>query len=135
MPQPLQAILAIVSISLVLGGCAGTKESVLPQDGPPMEAIYDAHMRELGAQDPTVVRSALGARRINSGEEDLDGYTREAFNELDVTFPRLPNPSLVMYVFPHLAGAERTPVPGYTTTFPLYDRVEYSLPGEVATPR
>jgi conjugative transfer region lipoprotein (TIGR03751 family) len=135
MPQPLQAILAIASISLVLGGCAGTKESVLPQDGPPMEAIYDAHMRELGAQDQTVVRGALGARRINSGDEDLDGYTREAFNELDVTFPRLPNPSLVMYVFPHLAGAERTPVPGYTTTFPLYERVEYALPGEVATPR
>jgi conjugative transfer region lipoprotein (TIGR03751 family) len=100
-----------------------------------MEAIYDAHMRELGAQDQTVVRGALGARRINSGDEDLDGYTREAFNELDVTFPRLPNPSLVMYVFPHLAGAERTPVPGYTTTFPLYERVEYALPGEVATPR
>jgi conjugative transfer region lipoprotein (TIGR03751 family) len=77
----------------------------------------------------------LGTRRISSSEEDLHGYTREAFNELDVSFPRLPNPSLVMYVFPHLAGAERTPVPGYATTFPLYDRVEYALPGEVATPR
>ena len=135
MPQPLQAILAIASISLVLGGCASTKDAVLPQDGPPMEAIYDAHMREMGAQDPTVVRGALGTRRINSGEEDLHGYTREAFNELDVSFPRLPNPSLVMYVFPHLAGAERTPVPGYATTFPLYERVEYALPGEVANPR
>jgi conjugative transfer region lipoprotein (TIGR03751 family) len=135
MPPPLQAILAIASISLVLGGCASTKDAVLPQGGPPMEAIYDAHMRELGAQDPTVVRGALGTRRINSGEEDLDGYTREAFNELDVSFPRLPNPSLVMYVFPHLAGAERTPVPGYATTFPLYERIEYALPGEVATPR
>ena len=135
MPPPLQAILAIASISLMLGGCASTKDAVLPQDGPPMEAIYDAHMRELGAQDPSIVRGALGTRGINSGEEDLDGYTREAFNELDVTFPRLPNPSLVMYVFPHLAGAERTPVPGYATTFPLYERVEYALPGEVATPR
>ena len=135
MRQPLQAILAIASISLVLGGCASTKDAVLPQDGPPMEAIYDAHMRELGAQDPTVVRGALGTRRINSGEANLHGYTREAFNELDVSFPRLPNPSLVMYVFPHLAGAERTPVPGYATTFPLYERVEYALPGEVATPR
>jgi conjugative transfer region lipoprotein (TIGR03751 family) len=135
MPQPLQAILAIASISLVLGGCASTKDAVLPQDGPPMEAIYDAHMREMGAQDPMVVRGALGTRRINLGEEDLHGYTREAFNELDLSFPRLPNPSLVMYVFPHLAGTERTPVPGYATTFPLYERVEYALPGEVATPR
>ena len=135
MRQLLTAILAIASISLVLGGCASTKDAVLPQDGPPMEAIYDAHMREMGAQDPTVVCGALGTRRINSGEENLHGYTREAFNELDVSFPRLPNPSLVMYVYPHLAGAERTPVPGYATTFPLYERVEYALPGEVATPR
>ncbi len=135
MRQPLKAISAIVSISLLLGGCAGTKEAVLPQDGPPMEAIYDAHMTALAVQDPTVVRTALGTRPINTGEADLDGYTREAFNELDVTFPRLPNPSLVLYVFPHLVGAERTPVPGYTTTFPLYERVEYALPGEVPTPR
>jgi conjugative transfer region lipoprotein (TIGR03751 family) len=135
MRAQLTAIGAIVSISLVLGGCAGTKERVLPQDGPPMEAIYDAHMRELGAQDPTVVRRALGARPVNTGEEDLHGWTREAFNELDVSFPRLPNPSLVMYVFPHLAGAERTPVPGYATTFPLYERVEYALPGEVPSPQ
>jgi conjugative transfer region lipoprotein (TIGR03751 family) len=135
MRQPLTTTLAIALISLVLGGCASTKDAVLPRDGPPMEAIYDAHMRELGAQDPTVVRGALGTRRINSGENNLHGYTREAFNELDVSFPRLPNPSLVMYVFPHLAGAERTPVPGYATTFPLFERVEYALPGEVATPR
>ena len=100
-----------------------------------MEAIYDAHMRELGAQDPTLVRAALGPRPINTGEADLLGYTREAFNELDVSFPRLPNPSLVMYVFPHLAGQARTPVPGYATTFSLYERVEYALPGEVPTLR
>ncbi len=140
MRQPLKAISTIVSISLLLpllllGGCASTKDAVLPQDGPSMEAIYDAHMVALAAQDPVVVRGALGTRPITTGEADLDGYTREAFTELDITFPRLPNPSLVMYVFPHLAGAERNPVPGYTTTFPLYERVEYALPGEVATPR
>jgi conjugative transfer region lipoprotein (TIGR03751 family) len=81
------------------------------------------------------VREALGCRGVRSGEGDLAGYSREAFNELDVTFPRLPNPSLVMYVFPHLAGPERTPVPGYATTFPMYERIEYALPGEVGTPR
>ena len=27
--------------------------------------------------------------------------------------------------------SERVPVPGYATTFTLYDRVEYALPGEV----
>ena len=140
MRQPAKAVTTLVSISgllplLLLGGCASTKEAVLPQDGPSMQAIYDAHMGEMAAQDPSVVREALGCRGVSSGEGDLAGYSREAFNELDVRFPRLPNPSLVMYVFPHLAGPERTPVPGYATTFPMYERVEYALPGEVATPR
>jgi hypothetical protein len=37
-----------------------------------------------------------------------------------------------MYVFPHLASDERVPVPGYVTSFPMYERVEYALPGEVS---
>ena len=140
MRQPAKTTTVLVSISgllplLLLGGCASTKEAVLPQDGPSMQAIYDAHVREMAAQDPSVVREALGCRGVSPGEGDLAGYSREAFNELDVRFPRLPNPSLVMYVFPHLAGPERTPVPGYATTFPMYERIEYALPGEVGTPR
>ena len=138
MRQRSPATTVLVSISLLLpllllGGCASTKEAVLPQDGPSMQAIYDAHMRETASQEPSVVRESLGCRGVSPGEGDLAGYSREAFNELDVTFPRLPNPSLVMYVFPHLAGPERTPVPGYATTFPMYERIEYALPGEVAT--
>jgi len=140
MRQPAKTTTVLVSISglpllLLLGGCASTKEAILPQDGPSMRAIYDAHVVEMAAQDPSVVREALGCRRVRPGEGDLAGYSREAFNELDVRFPRLPNPSLVMYVFPHLAGPERTPVPGYATTFPMYERIEYALPGEVGTPR
>ncbi len=35
-----------------------------------------------------------------------------------------------MYVVPHLAGTDPVPVPGYTTVFPLYQRVQYAMPGE-----
>ena len=59
----------------------------------------------------------------------LHGYTRDAYTELDIRFPRLPNPILIMYVFPHLSG-ELTPVPGYSTMFPLYEHPVYALPGE-----
>ena len=34
-------------------------------------------------------------------------------------------------MLPHLATEERVPVPGYTTAVPLYERVEYALPGEL----
>ena len=133
----LTPISALCLISLVLSGCASTKDAVLPQDGPPMKAIYEQHIQEMGARDPLVVREALGNRPVVDGEGALHGYTREAYNEIDTTFPRVPNPSLVMYVFPHLAGKEQVPVPvpGYVTTFPMYERVEYALPGEVPTQR
>jgi len=61
---------------------------------------------------------------------DEASYTRTAANELEALFPRLPNPDIYIHVLPHLATASRVPVPGYTTVAPLYDRVEYALPGE-----
>ncbi|MGE0486179.1 MAG: TIGR03751 family conjugal transfer lipoprotein [Gammaproteobacteria bacterium] len=131
MHSRLRPIVTIAWISLALGGCASTKESVLPQDGPSMKAIYDAHFEGMGADDPYVLRRELGTRPLGDNDVDLAGYSRTAHTELETIFPRLPNPTLVMYVFPHLAGAERVPVPGYATTFTLYDRVEYALPGEV----
>ena len=131
MRHPLTPLSALSLISLVLAGCASTKDAVLPQDGPSMQAIYEDHVNTMNAQDPQVIRGELGDRPVVTGEAALDGYTREAFNEIDVLFPRLPNPTLVMYVFPHLAGEARAPVPGYTTAFPMYEQVEYALPGEV----
>lgn len=70
---------------------------------------------------------------VESGEDaQPDGglYTRTAANELELLFPRLPNPDIYIYVTPHLATDELVPVPGYTTAVPLYERVEYALPGE-----
>ena len=131
MKQTSILISALGLISLTLAGCASTKEAVLPQDGPSMKVIYEGHIQEMNARDPQVIRHALGNRPVLMGEAALQGYTREAFNEIDVLFPRLPNPSLVMYIFPHLAGETLAPVPGYATAFPLYEQTEYALPGEV----
>ena len=66
---------------------------------------------------------------------DAPGYARTAANELELLFPRLPNPDVYIYVPAHLATELRIPVPGYTTAVPLYDRVEYDLPGEGGTAR
>ena len=127
-PSILISVLGLIS----LAGCASTKEAVLPQDGPSMKAIYERHIHEMNARDPQVIRGELGNRPILTGDAALQGYTRDAFNEIDVLFPRLPNPTLVMYVFPHLAGDAQAPVPGYATAFPMYEQVEYALQGEVS---
>ena len=131
MPHPATRIAILASISLVLGGCATTKDAVLPQDGPGIQSIYDQHFQQLGKDSALALRAELGGRATGSGDEALAGYTRDAFNEIDTVFPRLPNPTLVIYVFPHLAEDEGVPVPGYVTAFPMYEGVEYALPGEV----
>lgn len=118
-------------ISLIMTGCASTQKAVLPQDGPSMKAIYESHINEMNSRDPVSLRQELGSRNIQTGESELHGYTRDAANEIDAIFPRIPNPTLVMYVFPHLAGEEAVPVPGYATSFPMYKHIEYALPGEV----
>ena len=129
MQAQLRTLLPILLISLA--GCAGSKDTILPLDGASMKTIYTEHFNDIGMRDTMSVRKELKDRPTDADAADLGGYTRDAFNELDAHFPRLPNPTLVMYVFPHLAGAERVPVPGYATTFPMYRQVEYALPGEV----
>jgi conjugative transfer region lipoprotein (TIGR03751 family) len=57
-------------------------------------------------------------------------YTRSEAKELKGIFPRLPNPDLCMYVYPHLSLEEAT-IPGYSSCFSLYDKNHYALPGEM----
>lgn len=121
-------LLVPVSISLLAAGCT-TKEAVLDQDGPTMKAIYDRHMNDLQRAGPRARTG--GAPLAHTGAAHYRGFVRQAANEIDALFPQLPNPTLAMYVYPHLSGPERSPVPGYVTTFPFYERIEYALPGEV----
>ena len=72
---------------------------------------------------------AEGDREPEAAAEE-PSYARTAANELELLFPRLPNPDIYIHVLPHLATGERVPVPGYTTAVPLYERVEYAMPGE-----
>ena len=128
--MPRIPVLLLLSLSTSLIGCAGSKDTMLPADGRTIKRIYDEHFSDIGMNGMLAARRSLNGRPVQSNDQDLSGFVRDAYNELDRHFPRLPNPTLVMYVFPHLAGAERMPIPGYATTFTLYRRVEYALPGE-----
>lgn len=114
--------LALTS-GLLLTGCASQQE-LIPDTGPDILDIYDRHMQQ-SSQTPRMWRE------IRDGRRDLSDYTRSAATELDTRFPKLPNPELVMYVFPHLTAKGR-PIPGYVTAFPMYEVTHYALPGEVA---
>lgn len=125
----LKHLIAILSISALAGCATGTKDDLLPQNGPKMIEIYKGQMNSsLSAKHP---RALLPSRQISEGSQDLIGYTRTAHTEISNQFPTLPNPTVVMYIYPHLAGGSNHPVPGYSTSFPLYETTQYALPGEV----
>lgn len=120
-------------IAMLGTGCSTSKDELLPHGDSTMMDVWDQGAS--GSGNSTSSRQLLDARQnlrrpLETGETDNAKFTRTAQNEIYSQFKRLPNPDLVMYVFPHLAGSDPAPIPGYTTVFPLYQRVQYAMPGE-----
>ncbi|MBT4451931.1 MAG: TIGR03751 family conjugal transfer lipoprotein [Gammaproteobacteria bacterium] len=119
---PLKQLLSATLISLtLLTGCSSQK--LIPDTGDEILNVYKNHV---GSTD--IVPKMF--RQLRNDRRDLTGYTREANNEISQQFPRLPNPELSLYVFPHFSRKGH-PVPGYSSAFLMYERDEYALPGEL----
>lgn len=136
--KPLMLVLA----ATVLTSCATSKEELLPHNGRTMQDIWQQAAGDgvVGGAGSMARRQLLDARQslrrpltdadVQTAPDKQARYTRTAANEVRSQFHRLPNPDLIMYVFPHLTGTDPVPVPGYTTLFPMYQRVQYAMPGE-----
>lgn len=124
----------ILLFSLLLSACSTDQKTLLPVDenttmlniwgrqNSDAQALYDAR---------SVLRRPLDDATMTAQQQQT---TRSEGNATQALFRRLPNPDLEMYIFPHLAGSEGVPVPGYATVFPFYNRVQYALPGERTDP-
>jgi conjugative transfer region lipoprotein (TIGR03751 family) len=130
---------ALLCALVALGGCATHKERLLPHGEATILDIWDRQTGGSAGGDRSS-RSLLDARRalrrpltvadVTTTQAANASYTRSAASEIYRQFPRLPNPDLILYVFPHLAGTDPAPVPGYSTVFPFYRHVQYAMPGE-----
>ena len=136
-------------LAAACAGCATNGPASVLAEGPRMIELYRgtaAATAEAGAEGSgdaaaeTRCRWWLFTWPCERPEPDAEpeeaaaeeqSYARTAADELELLFPRLPNPDVYIYVPPRLATVERVPVPGYTTAVPLYERVEYALPGEL----
>lgn len=126
-------------VAAVLAGCTTSKEDLLPRGEHTMQQLWQQEAGD-GSTGQVARRQLLDARQelrrpltpadIEAAPMNQVRYTRTAATEIQRQFRRLPNPDLVMFVFPHLAGTDPVPVPGYSTVFPLYQRVQYAMPGE-----
>lgn len=131
--------LSVVLLTMALAGCATNKEELLTHGD---QTMIDIWTQETGSAPNSrlasrhlldarqTLRRPLNEPELQATRDMQSHYTRTAQTEIYHQFRRLPNPDLVMYVFPHLAGTDPVPVPGYSTVFPLYQRVQYALPGE-----
>ena len=111
-------LMSVMTLALALIEACASK---LPGDDVNRRPMLELYREQIASADTF-------NRKLSHGSADLDAYTRTANNELQILFPLLPNPKIVLYVFPHIA--EGVPVPGYSTSFSLYERDHYALPTE-----
>ena len=120
----------IVTLINVLAGCA-TKDTMLPVPDRSMKDVYDAQMS--GASNGKIYdkRSVL-RRPMIEGDINLSRYVRSEKNYLESKFRTIPNPTMYMFVAPHLASQSQVPIPGYLTEFRMWDKEHYAMPGEIS---
>lgn len=125
MKHKITTILLIFTIAL-LSGCSTSKDTMFPHSSTTMKDIYNKSSHYQLFDNRLQLR-----REINDLTQQIElvGHTRTAEQEINNLFQRLPNPDLIMYVYPHLTEG-KLPVPGYSTVFPFYENVQYAMPGE-----
>jgi conjugative transfer region lipoprotein (TIGR03751 family) len=126
--------LAGLAALAMLSGCtvvSGPRASPLPTGGPTMADIYRSHSNRVAASGSAADQARARLPLRAATEFDPGPAREEAASQIERRFARVANPDLVMTVFPHLAQG-KYPVPGYVTAFPMYESVDYLLPGEAS---
>lgn len=119
-------------VTLLLSGCSTSKDEMLPPGDSTMLDMWQnkASSTRTTTEAWSVLRRGLTDADLATRQSLEESYTRDAQNEIQQLFPRLPNPDMVIYIYPHMVGSEPAPVPGYSSVFSFYSRVQYAMPGE-----
>lgn len=128
----LTVVLNIIWIS-ALSACA-SKDTMIPVPENDMKTVYDRHMQGVGDGKLYDTRSLL-RRPMDEGDVELSDYVRTEKTQLQAKFKKIPNPTMYMFVAPHLASQTQVPIPGYLTEFRMWETDHYALPGEISDMR
>ncbi|EHE1282148.1 TPA: TIGR03751 family conjugal transfer lipoprotein [Salmonella enterica] len=118
------------ALVMLLAGCS-SKEAILPAGDSTMMDLWQHRSGNVpqGMQAREALRRPLTGLEPRGEQSQAESYSRTQESEISQQFPRLPNPDMVMFMYPHLADGS-APVPGYSTVFPFYSSPQYALPGE-----
>ncbi len=101
-----------------LAACQSYVGNVVPHQGPTMEQVYEA-VEPSRTAEPKPARSLAQELTTPLITEE----PKRTALENTSAFRKLPNPELMMYVYPHLAGNAQIPIPGYETVFMFMRRI------------
>jgi len=140
-PRWINSALLCVTV-LTLTGCAshassGENDHLIPQQGLTVQQIY--HQAGQGGE-VSDEWSGEGDTSLETARQRVlpAAYptTTQAspFVETKTQFSLMDNPSIPIYIYPHLVnmGTDEVPVDGYATAFFLYTKNHYALPWERA---
>ncbi len=109
-------------------GCTSHINKVIPQNLKTMDQIYDEKATSGGAAAMRLRQAEIQARPIAA--ENYSTPLPPNIQQIQHLYPALPNPELFMYVRPHVVGDSGAAIPAYFTRFTMYERTQYSMPGE-----
>lgn len=115
-----------VSLLVLCAGCA-TPARILNSDGQRMIDLMRNAAEPAGTD--MIGRHAVRYAIQNTNKPGQRRQT-QSLNRGPYRIALLPNPTIRLYIYPHIATRHRAPVPGYHTAIKLYARDEYALPGE-----
>ncbi|EAS62445.1 hypothetical protein VAS14_00211 [Vibrio angustum S14] len=114
---------------MAASGCSTSKETIIPENGVPVEDVYFDTVNADGEKKAVGTESYVLKRRATMAELDKNPYV--ARNTLSPVYKKLDNPTLYIFSFPYLSDSGRVPVPAYITEFKMFERDEYAMPGEL----
>ena len=122
-------IIACASMLLLSACSSHVASGNIPEAGLTVSQIYHESL------DDTATSWTAPRYRVNpvsTASVGYGGYTRTAANETEMLFKPLDNPSIPMFIYPHVAliGDEQLLKPGYTTAFFLYKQNQFALASE-----
>lgn len=121
--------LIIVSLVVLISGCASSVDKVVPPDRDKnMRSVY----YEYGGGDEEgayAKRSQALMLRDAQAMNTTTGLPPHP-ERIKHLFPKIKNPDLFMYVRPQAVGVSGAPIPAFITRFSMYEKTHYALPGE-----
>lgn len=113
----IQLIMCCLSI-LILTGCANKNPVELSQSGPTVRDILE--MRG------GVTHAKHSNREFRALQGDLNYRSVDEYANR-----RVPNPEMILFIYPRRESSSGGIVQGYEVRFPMYQKVHYSLYREV----